>query len=174
MTKSFAAVVVLTMGLVLGLAACGPSAAQVKVAKEARYKASVDVIFDVAVLVAKEQGKLFGVDPESRVVVTLPRWHKPDGGLESAGVGDAVLVGDGALLVALKIMVVDDDAGLVRVDVVPVVERFRMGQSQHDVLAPDDPSMPGWVLGKVDAMALAIHQRAKVHAVPAAAPAPAP
>ena len=56
------------------------------------------------------------------------------------------------------------DYDTVEVAVTPIVERFRMGAAQHEKLAPDDPSMPGWVQGRADALAVAIHARAKQYA----------
>jgi hypothetical protein len=35
----------------------------------------------------------------------------------------------------------------------------------HDKLAADDPSMPGWVTGKAEALLVSIHARAKEHVI---------
>jgi hypothetical protein len=164
------------IGVVLvALVACGPSAKQVGAAREARYSADPATIFELAEAAAKDgYHKILQADVMAGVFITQGKWYSPDGQSESAGVGDAVQVEDGSLYVQLLVKVARVDATAVTVTVTPVVERFRMGASQHEKLAPDDPSLPGWVQGKADALAVAIYDRAKPYVGAPAAPAAAP
>lgn len=146
--------------------ACGPSSKQMQTAAGARYKTDAFTIFEIAEEAAKEKFKIAQTDPERGAFITVAKWYSPDGQSESAGVGDVVKVEDGSLLVALLVEVAaGEQAGTVKVTVTPVVERFRLGQAQHDKVAPNDPSLPGWVTGKAATLAVEIHERAKQYAV---------
>ena len=151
----------LLVGLAIVLSACGPSAKQVEAARTARYRGPAIEVFDLAEDVARGTYKLMESDPDQYAFLTLPKWYGPDGQSESAGVGDAVIVQDGSYLVALLVQIVPEDDDRVSITVTPVVERFRMGQPTHDKVPPGDPSMPGWITGKAEALLVAIHERAK-------------
>jgi hypothetical protein len=155
---------ILVAAILLGSTACGPSAKEVETARAAHYQPPAVRIFDIAETVTKQTFKIADADPEQGLLLTLPKWYGPDGQSENAGVGDAVIVQDGSLLVALLVKVEEDVDGVVTVTVTPIVERFRLGQSQHEKVPPDDASMPGWVHGKADSLLVAIHARAKEYA----------
>ena len=152
---------------------CGPSTKEVQSARDARYRGPAVRIFDIAETVTKETYKIAESDPAQLALITLPKWYGPDGQSESAGTGDAVIVQDGSLLVALLVRVEADAEDIpdpdreapVKITVTPVVERLHIGQSTNEKLAPDDPSMPGWVTGKAEALLVSIHARAKEHLI---------
>jgi hypothetical protein len=150
----------------VALAACGPSTKQVQTAKATHYKTQAGRIYSIALDVAEKTFKIYDKDDDKEIFVTLPKWYTADGQSETSGSGDTVMVSDGSLEVALMVAVETDVDGIATVTVTPVVERFRLGQSQHDKLAPDDPSMPGWVGGKADALAVEIYNAAKPYAAP--------
>jgi hypothetical protein len=176
-TAAAAAVSRITV-VVVALVACGPSSKQLAVARDARYATDPGALFQIAQDAAlASYHKIGQADAIKGAFITLGKWYSPEGTSESAGVGDVVKVEDGSLYVQLLVEVERVDEETVMVKVTPVVERFRLGQAQHDQLRPDDPSLPGWVQGKADTLAFAIYERAKQYVVPAAgasaAPAPA-
>jgi hypothetical protein len=148
---------------------CGPSVAQVKAAQGARYKASMEDVYEVALEVTRETYKIADRSVEAGAVLTMGRWYSPDGQSESAGVGNSVKVEDGSMMVALLVKV-HDEQGIVRVEVTPLAERFRLGRPNADKVLPGDPSMPGWVTGKAEGLAVAIHERVKSRGLPISAP----
>jgi len=150
----------------VALAACGPSTKEVQTAKATHYKTQAGRIYSIALDVAEKTYKLYDKDDGKEIFVTLPKWYTADGQSETSGSGDTVMVSDGSLEVALMVAVETDVDGVATVTVTPVVERYRLGQSQNDKLAPDDPSMPGWVGGKADALAVEIYNAAKPYAAP--------
>jgi hypothetical protein len=153
-----------SMLVAAAIAACGPSSKDVQVATTAHYRASEATIFSIALEVTQETFKIATTNDLAGKLLTLPKWYSADGQSQSAGVGDGVLVNDGSLLVALLVEVGTDETGVI-VKVTPITERYRMGQSQTEKLPPDDPSLPGWVTGKAEALAVAIHERAKQYAI---------
>jgi hypothetical protein len=172
-----AVTVVRTALVAAALVACGPSSQQIATARDARYNTDPATIFEHAQAAAQANYHKIGeADPVKGAFITLGKWYSADGQSQSAGVGDTVLVDDGSLYVQLLVQVGrESEGGPVVVIVTPVVERFRMGVAQREKLRPDDPSLPGWVHGKADALTLAIYERAKQYAAPATTPAaPAP
>lgn len=157
---------VLAAALALG-AACGPSSKQVEVATAAQYQASLGRMYEISLDVAGAKYKIYEEDAEHARFLTLPIWYTPEGTTESGGTGDTVSVRDGSMLLALLVEItpVAGRPDAVAVHVMPVVERYRLGQSMNDKLPPDDPSMPGRVSGRVEALAVAIYDRAKNLAV---------
>ena len=55
------------------------------------------------------------------------------------------------------------DAGLHRVNVTITPKVFEVldGSPMPRELSPDDPAMPPWVVGRIDALSVAIYERAK-------------
>jgi hypothetical protein len=150
------------MMVVLIAVACGPSGKQVETAKAAKYQTEAATIYEIALETAKAKFQIAEEDAMQGAFITVGKWYSEDGQSESAGVGNAVLVKDKSMNVALLVQVVKKD-GMVTVKVTPIVERFRMGQSNHDKVKPDDPSMPGWVTGKADGLAVEIYESAKTY-----------
>ena len=161
------------MALGLMLSGCGPSAAQVGAARAAVYKVPESTAFELAVAATRSKFKIAEADPRQGMFLTQGKWYSPDGQPWSAGAGDTVMVTDGSLMVALLVAIVPLPDDTVRVDVTPYTEKHVSGQSQNDVLKPNDPRLPGWVTGKADALAIEIHAALKDYEVVATTQAPA-
>jgi len=89
-------------------------------------------------------------------------------------------VPDKSVHIALVVTMLPDGSNWV-VKVTPILERWNTGIPKPEPLKEGDASLPGWVQGKVDELAMAIHsQLAKYEVksvpqmVPAATNAPAP
>jgi hypothetical protein len=151
--------------------ACGPSSAQIKTARTARYQATPHAVFEAAIDACKENGGIDQVDEDRAVVFTKSKWYQRDGSTEGETGDGKFMVTDGSVLVSLMVEVKSDgDARWV--EITPLVLEHVSGSPQPREIAPDDPSMPGWVEGKVDNLYVAIHDRLKTTALPAE-PAPA-
>lgn len=158
------------------LAACGPSAGQIRTAREARYQGSRDEVFlAVTEAIPKVQQTIDKTDTDAAAILTAGRWYEPDGTYEDKALGrDSIQMQDGSIFLAFVIRVVGD-APPYQVLVEPTVDQFRSGYSALYHMKPDDPQMPGWVHGKVDDLQLALHARLKSRMLAApGATAPAP
>jgi hypothetical protein len=143
------------------LVACGPSSAQIKAAREARYQGSRDELFlAVSNAVGRDQ-TIEKVDAEQGALLTRGRWYEPDGTYEDRALGkETVRPEDGAIFLAFLVTVVGAEPPY-QVKVEPVVQQIRSGYSAHYQMKPDDPQMPGWVHGKIDDYQLELHARLK-------------
>jgi hypothetical protein len=154
----------LAVGLALApaavtLVACGPSAGQIKTAREARYVGTRDEVYLAVSTALAKEAKIERSDPEQAVLMTLPRWYEKDGTYEDKGLGsDTVMAEDGSILLALLVRVVGDQAPF-QVVVEPMAEQIRSGYSARYRFLPGDPQLPGWIAGKVDDLQLALHAR---------------
>jgi len=153
----------LILGLVL--AACGPSNAEIKTAKMARYAASPQTLFDIAVNVTQRDYKIGEVDAEGARFATAEQIYSAEGGRQSPGAGGFVNMGGGSIMLVLIVEVMSSDGGNVVV-VTPKTFQMVSGSPKPRELTPDDPSVPGWVHGRVDALSVAIYQAAKQHTAP--------
>lgn len=104
-------------------------------------------------------------DGNQYALVTVPQWYNPEGGRESAGAGDYVQVRDGSVQVRFIVELVPIDDQHVAVKVTPKTFEHVSGSPQPRELAPDDPNLPPWVLGRGDSLYLAIHKRLQNYAV---------
>lgn len=144
-------------------AGCGPSAAQLRQAREAQYEAPRAEVFRLAhAAVASEYG-ISAADPATGIIVTETRTYEPDG--SSAGTGDqdraggmAVRTESGAVILGFRVIVLGE-APPFRVRVEPVAQQMRANYSAPYTYLADDPAMPGWILGKVDNLQLDVHRR---------------
>jgi hypothetical protein len=157
------------------LAACGPSSAQIKQARDARYQGNRDEIFlAVAEAVGKEQ-PIDKRDPDEAALLTRGRWFEADGTYEDKAVReeDRMALTDGAIFLVFLVKVVGSEPPF-QVVIEPQVDQIRSGYSAPYRMKPGDPQMPGWVHGKVDDLQLAVYNRLKGHVAVAPAPAAAP
>jgi len=152
--------------LVLTLVACGASTKEIATAKQAEYKASANVVLDIAIQVAQESYKLGEVDGQGHRFATAPQFYNSEGGRESPGAEGVVQVREGSIRLELIIEVRDATAGHVVVVITPRTYQVLAGSPQPRELAPDDPNLPPWVKGRVDALALAIYDHAKQYVQP--------
>ena len=146
------------------LAACGPSAAELKTAKTTTYKMDPHDMMSLAEDVARETyaiGEENGVDT---TFMTQPKWYGPEGDLESPGAGGYVQLRDRSVQVAFIVKVEQFGGGDVAVTVTPRTFQEISGSPKPRELAPDDPNLPPWVHGRADQLALDIYNKAKPYA----------
>lgn len=146
---------------VIALAACGPSGRLVKTAKRAQYKASGQTIYDVAVDVALASYDIAERDETNFTFVTKPQFYNAEGGRQSTGADDTVMVSAGSVRLQLLVEVVPVDDSHVTVKVTPRTVQVVSGSPKPRELAPDDPGLPPWVLGRADALTVAVYERAQ-------------
>jgi hypothetical protein len=146
--------------LLAAVVACGPSSAQLKAAKTAQYKASAQTVYDIALAVAQEDYQVTEADAANGRFITRPQFYSKEGGRQSAGAGDFVQTTPGSVRLQLFVEVVGVGDGKVAVTVTPRTLQIVGGSPKPRELEPDDPDLPPWVLGRVDSLQLAIHERA--------------
>ena len=147
--------------MLVAFLACGPSNAQIKTAKTAQYTASVDTIYDIALATAQDNYNIGEAERENGRFLTAPQFYTAEGGRQSTGADDMVMVGPGSVRVELLVEVVATGDKQVAVTVTPRTFQVVSGSPKPRELAPDDPSLPPWVLGRADALQVAIYERAK-------------
>ncbi len=150
--------------IVLASSACGPSTAEIRTAKSARYAADPSALFDIALQVTQRDYKIDEVDAPNVRFSTTPQIYSPEGGRQSPGAGGFVNMSDRSVMLALIVEIRPTDAGHV-IAVTPRTFQMISGSPKPRELAPDDPNLPGWVHGRVDALTVAIHEAAKQHAI---------
>jgi hypothetical protein len=154
-----------TLVIFVLLAACGPSSSEVRTAKLAQYNASPVEMLHIAVDVAREANYKIGELSEERLeFITQPKFFTREGDLESPGAEGFVQVRPGSVEVAFIVRCVVDGKA-VAVTIVPKTFESVQGSPKPRELAPDDPYLPPWVLGRADALTLAIYDRAKPYAL---------
>jgi len=161
----------------LALAACGPGSSEVKAARTAHYKGDKMEIFNAERHAVEAKFKLEQVDETKLGFKTVGTWYNPEGGIaqdnSSPTSNTRSMVPDKSIniqyVVGLK---PDGDAWVVEVK--PILNRYHAGSPQPEPLKEDDISVPGWVGGKTDAVALDIHSALaqwEVKTVPGQVPA---
>ncbi len=148
------------------VAACGPTSSEVRTARETLYTADPHVILKLAAEAAEgEHYRIGAVDQNELEFVTEPKFYTKTGDLESAGADNVVLVRPGSVQVQFIVRVIAADPQHVGVSVTPKTFQTMAGSPKPRELAPDDPYLPSFVLGRADALSLAIYQRAKPYAL---------
>ena len=152
------------------IAACGPSSAEVKTAKAAHYTGNAPEMFDIIEQTVAENYKIGDARRSSEndsgfILATVPQWYSPEGGRESAGTGGFVNITDHSINLSIAVELMAADGGGYVVVVTPKTFQALTGSPQPRELKPDDPNLPGWVQGRVDELALAIHKRLEKYAV---------
>lgn len=165
---------------VVALAACGPSSKEMATVKSAHYKGDKLVLFNAAKAAVQTKYNLDKSDENTLGFQTVGRWYNPEGQLamegntQKSGAGYNSMYPDNSVnLVLVVTMLPDGDSWVVKVK--PVMNRYHAGASQLEPLAEDDISVPGWAHGRVDAIAVDIHDALKqyeVKSLPGAAPPP--
>ena len=161
--------------LAVAIGACGPSSKELAGAKTAHYKGDKLVMFNAAKAAAEAKYKLEKSDETTLGFQTTGRWYTPEGLAAGERGGDMRDVPDKSLQIALVVtMQPDGDAWVVNVK--PLMIRYQAGSPKPEPVAENDPSVPGWASGKVDQLALEIHDALKqyeVKSVPGQVPPPA-
>ena len=154
-------IVVTVLGM---LVACGPSAAEIKMAKSAGYKGDPGELFDVIEQTTAQTYKIGEANRIQHALMTVPQWYNPEGGRQSAGAGDYVQVVDRSVQLALVVQLVDMENRFV-VEITPKAFQHIAGSPQPRELQPDDPNLPGWVTGRVETLQLEIHKSLQKYVV---------
>ncbi len=136
--------------------ACGPSSGQLKAAKTARYKGDKVAMFNVAKAAVEAKYTLQKSDENALGMQTNGRWYTPEGLAAAESGGDMRVVPDNSLNIALVVTLVPDGDAFV-VQVKPIMIRYHAGSPKPEPVNDGDPSIPGWAQGKVDQLALDIH-----------------
>lgn len=160
--------------LAVSVIACGPSSKEMAGAKSAHYKGDKLTLFAAAKTATEAKYKLQKSDEVALGFQTEGRWYTPEGLAASERNGDMRDVPDRSINVVLVVRLLPDGDAWV-VSVKPIMLRYFAGRPNPDKLTEDDPSVPGWATGKVDNLALEIHEALKqyeVKSLPAAAPPP--
>lgn len=144
----------------LAFSACGPSAAEIKTAQTATYKAQPADLYRIAEEVASVDYKIADRQPP-KGFATMPQWYTHEGGRQSAGAGDYVQIEGGSVRLSIIVEVVETDAGSFAVKVTPKTFEHLSGSPQPRELMPDDPNLPPWVTGRVESLQLAIYKQAQ-------------
>lgn len=153
------------------LVACGPSNAEVKSAKEAHYRGDKLVMFNAMKSAVEDKFKLQKSDETTLGLETIARVYTPEGMLanegnseKNKGGGYNSMFPDNSIIMKFVVtMLADGDSYVVRVK--PMMERYRAGSPKTEPLAENDPSLPGWTSGKVDAVQLDIYNALKQYEV---------
>ena len=141
------------------LVACGPSSKEVATAKSARYQGDKLELFAHVKAATEAKYKLTKSDETSLGLQTEARWFSPEGlAVTPRGEGDMRDVPDKSVHIALVVTMLPDGSNWV-VKVTPMLERWNTGIPKPEPLKENDASLPGWVQGKVDELAMAIHSQ---------------
>jgi hypothetical protein len=160
--------------LAIGLVACGPSSKELSGAKSAHYKGDKLLLFAAAKSATEAKYKLQKSDETTLGLQTDGRWYTPEGLAAAERGGDMRDVPDKSLQIALVVTLQPDGDAWV-VNIKPLMIRYHAGSPKPEPVAETDPSVPGWATGKVDQLALDIHDALKtyeVKSVPGAVPPP--
>jgi len=169
------------VGLLTILAvACGPSSKEVATAKSARYQGDKLALFQATKAVVESKYNLQKSDETTLGMQTEARWYSYEGLAQTPRGGDMRDVQDKSINIALVVTLLPDgDAWIVKVT--PVMARYNQGIPKPEPVKEGDASLPGWVDGKVDQLALDIHKALAQYEVkrpgglpPAPAPGPTP
>jgi hypothetical protein len=169
---------------VVALVACGGGSAELKAARTAHYTGDRVAIFNAMKSAVEAKYKVDVSDESTLGLKTLGRWFNKDG--QTAAEGNTQMntgkgaynsiLPDGSLNIVYAVgMKQDGDAWVVQVR--PIIERYLAGSPQTQPLTEDDASLPGWVSGKTETLAVSIHDALKQYelkGVPQAVPAAPP
>jgi hypothetical protein len=171
---------------IAALAACGASGKDVAMAKQARYAGDKLQLFGVMKSAVEGKYKLDVSDETKLALRTTGRWYTPEGLVSNWTPSDVGTSGhklpDRSLNIALVAQLLPENDNWV-VHIEPIILRFNANQPKLEPVRIDDPSLPGFVLGKSDELAFDVNKKLKQWEVkspgglapaPAAAPAPTP
>lgn len=135
-------------------------------AKSAGYAGEPSTMFDIIEATTAETYKIGEVLREEGeyALATAPQWYSPEGGRQSAGAGDYVQVVDRSVQLMMIVRLVEQGDRYM-VTVTPKTFQHLSGSPQPRELEPDDPSLPGWVHGRVDSLHLDLHKALQKYAV---------
>jgi hypothetical protein len=137
------------------LAACGPSAAQIKAANEATYASTPQNVFAISEQVTSKQYSIGERMPDELVFATKPIWFT-DAGREHRDPDDAQRKA-GNVQLSLAVLVTAEGDGA-RVVINATALDYEPGKSEPRKLETRD-KLPKWINDRVDRLRVAIHER---------------
>jgi hypothetical protein len=141
-------------------AACGPNSAQIQRAREARYHAEPGQLLQGAAAAAEaEHYKIGEVDAEHGAFMTLDKFFTAEGTTESVGADGGIRAADRSIVLAYVVRLAEADGGGYTIEIQPDVRRYFVDRPNVDPVPAGDPTMPGWVATRTDALAVAIHDQ---------------
>lgn len=160
--------------------ACGPSSKEIATAKSARYQGDKLMLFATIKATVESKYNLTKSDETTLGMQSEGRWYSPEGLAQTPRGGDMRDVQDKSVnFAAVVTMLPDGDNWIVKVT--PILARYNQGIPKPEPLKEGDASLPGWVEGKVDQLALDIHKALAKYEVkqlgglpPPPAPGPTP
>ncbi|MFN0253596.1 MAG: hypothetical protein ACKV2T_42405 [Kofleriaceae bacterium] len=170
------------LAMALSMVGCGPSTKEIRTAKAAEYNAPPKHLMDLALQVTQFNYKIGAIDIEGLKFSTEPQWYTPDGGRLSSfddGSGEYVNAGgqrpsadggrrsegdDYQVWFVVKVRLVGSDKAMV--EITPRTFQVVVGSPQPREILADDPSLPPWVQGRADTLALAIYEHARKKYLP--------
>lgn len=150
---------------------CGPSNAQVKMARAAEYPVDAYAeVFETCREVMVEQGyQLALVDPNNGLIVSRYQWYTKAGMRRS---DERPTVRDGDAVFRIGVEIVPSARGI-RVHVDGGAQGYTAGSPVAQKYEHGDPREPPWVEGKIHALQLAIYERLQARQLPVEGAAPA-
>ncbi|MBL8621482.1 MAG: hypothetical protein JNK64_09270 [Myxococcales bacterium] len=155
------------------LVACGPSSAQIKTARTARYRTTASAAFQAGVAALKDNDyKIQQVDPVAGRAITEVKWYEVDGtSMSRDSDGRPQMTSAGGIMFAVEIAVLPD-ADTFYVQVIPHVQQMKSGYSAPFEIKEGSGEMPGWVAGKLDNLYVSIYDALKKDVATPGAAAP--
>ena len=150
----------------VALAACGPNAAELYKARHAHYHGPPGELLDgAAAAVESEHYTIAGKDPQTGELTTKMKLWAENGDLETPGPGGYthVQARNIGMVFRVRVTSVGDNAYELAIDT--HIERVFADRPNPDVLDPGDPSLPGWVHGRIDDLGVAIHDQLAAYEV---------
>ena len=156
----------LQLGVLFALVvSCGASAAEIKTARETRYKAAPATLYAEVKAVTEGEYKTAVSDEGALVLQTQARWYTPDGQIDTTRGDNPSRLQDNSINLSLVVGLVKVDADSYKVQIEPIVLRQHGLTSKPDRLDAKDPLVPGWVHGKLESLQVSIFERLKPYAV---------
>lgn len=172
---------IVAIAMVVAVAACGASGRDVAKAKTTRYQGDKLALFELAKAATAAKHGLAVTDETALRIITKPRWYTPEGLAANFDGGDIQLLQDKSLKITLGVSLLPEGQSWI-VHVESEIFRYNRGMPNLEPVKASNLDVPGWAQGKVDELAVAIHEALKPYevkspggVVPAPAePAPAP
>ena len=157
--------------VVLALAACGPTAVEIKTAKDARYDASAQDVYAQAEAETATTYEIGERLPDELIFATVPSWYSDNGRL-SRDAEDAQKTA-GNMQVSF-VVVVSVEVTKTAVIVTPKVIDYTPGVAKPTDIGPNDPKLPAWITKRADELQVAIHKRIQAKLPPRTTTSAAP
>lgn len=154
--------------LVVAVAACAASDAEIMTAKQAVYQGDAGQLLQLAEQGALDENyKIAGVAETQLAFETVGRFYSPSGMLESEGADNYVKIDNHSVKVSFIVTLALVAPNQYAIAVRPRTWQYLAGSPQMRELAPNDPYLPPWVLGRADHLQVAIYNRTQGLAIAA-------